>query len=239
MINVTIIPILEDNYAYLLEFKSGETVIVDPGEAGPIIDVLREKNLSLDFILNTHHHSDHIAGNHDLKNAYNAKIAGPAKDSYRIADINIELQEGSTFQFGEEETQILETPGHTTGGICIYFPASKIIFTGDTVFSMSCGRLFEGTPEQMWESFQKIMALPDNTKLYCGHEYTQANGQFCLTIEPDNPDLKARMEEVDALRIEGKPTLPSTIGLEKQTNAFLRAGSAERFAEIRVMKDNF
>ncbi|GJL84423.1 MAG: hydroxyacylglutathione hydrolase [Micavibrio sp.] len=239
MINVTIVPVLEDNYAYLLEADNGETAIVDPGESGPVIVALGDKDLNLDYILNTHHHSDHIAGNRDLKNAYNAKLAGPAKDSHRIADLDIELDESSVFEFGGEQAQIFETPGHTTGGICIYFPISKIIFTGDTIFSLGCGRLFEGTPEQMWASFQKIMALPDDTKLYCGHEYTQGGARFCLTVEPDNPDLKARAEEVNALREEEKPTLPSTIGIEKKTNVFLRAGSADRFAEIRKLRDNF
>ncbi len=239
MIKVTIVPILEDNYAYILEGSNGQTAIVDPGESGPIIIAIGDRRLGLDYIFNTHHHGDHIAGNRDLSNAYGAKIAGPAADAHRIAGMDIELREATPFDFGGEKMKILETPGHTSGAICLYFPESKILFTGDTLFSLGCGRLFEGTPEQMWESFQKIMALPDDTRIYCGHEYTQDNGKFCLTIEPDNADLILRMNEVDKLREENKPTLPTTIGLEKKTNALLRAGSAERFAQLRKLRNEF
>lgn len=239
MITVTIIPTLEDNYTYLLEGANGQTAVVDPGESGPVIVALSEKGLGLDFIFNTHHHSDHIAGNRDLCNAYSARICGPAADTQRIAGMDIGLRESETFDFGGEKMQILETPGHTSGAICLYFPESEILFTGDTLFSLGCGRLFEGTPEQMWESFQKIMALPDGTKIYCGHEYTQDNGTFCLSIEPDNADLLARMDDVKRLREENKPTLPTTLGLEKKTNVLLRAGSAQRFAQLREIKNRF
>lgn len=239
MIKVTIVPILEDNYAYILEGSNGQTAIVDPGESGPIIVALGNKGLGLDYIFNTHHHGDHIAGNRDLCNACGAKIAAPAADAHRIAGIDIELRENEPFDFGSEKMEILETPGHTSGAICLHFPKSKILFTGDTLFSLGCGRLFEGTPEQMWDSFQKIMSLPDDTRIYCGHEYTQDNGKFCLSVEPDNADLLARMNEVERLRAENKPTLPTTIGLEKKTNALLRAGSVQRFAQLREMKNRF
>ncbi len=239
MINVTIIPVLKDNYAYLLEADNGETAIVDPGEAGPAIDVLEQKSIKLDTILCTHHHADHIAGCASLKEKYGAKIIGPEKDAARIPGIDIGLTEDSDFSLGGESVTIFETPGHTTGGICYYFPESTLAFTGDTLFSMGCGRLFEGTPEQMWESLQKIMTLPDDIKVYCGHEYTQDGGNFSLHIEPDNEDTKIRMEDVIRLRKQGKPTIPSTIALEKKTNPFLRAGSAQRFGEIRKIKDDF
>ena len=236
MMNVTLIPILSDNYAYLLEAEDGAVAVLDPGEAGPVIEVLEDKNLKPDMILNTHHHSDHIGGNAEIKNKYGAQIIGPAKDKDRIGP-DQGLREGDDFSFGGEQVQILETPGHTLGGICFYFPESKAVFTGDTLFVMGCGRVFEGTMEQMWDSLSKIMALPDETKIYCGHEYTQANGNFCLTVEPDNTDLQDRMKDIRALRDQGKPTIPSIIALEKKTNSFVRAGSAARFAEIRKEKD--
>jgi len=235
---ITIIPVLNDNYAYLLEAED-ITAILDPGEAGPVIHTLEEKNLRLDYILNTHHHYDHTDGNMEIKQKYGAQIVGPAKDAHRIAGMDIELSEGDEFSLGGENAQIFETPGHTLGGICFYFPESKAAFTGDTLFSMGCGRLFEGTPAQMWDSLQKIMALPDDTNIYCGHEYTRDGAAFCLTIEPDNEDLKQRMKEVNALRANGKPTIPVTLSIEKKTSAFLRAGSGERFAEIRELRNNF
>lgn len=236
-IEIDIIPVLKDNYAYLLKVNNGETAVVDPGEAGPVIAELEQQDLSLDYILNTHHHGDHIAGNAALIEKYGAKLVGPAKEKMRIQNMDILLNEGDIFSFGDEDVQILETPGHTTGGICFYFPDSKSIFTGDTLFLMSTGRLFEGTPEQMWESLQKIMVLPDDTRIYCGHEYTLDNGEFCLSIEPGNKDLQKRVEHVRALREKNQPTMPGTIKEEKQTNAFLRAGSAKGYAQIRKMKD--
>lgn len=238
MIDITIIPILQDNYTYLLRADNGQAAIVDPGEAYPVIDMLERLGIGLDYILNTHHHDDHIAGNAELVEKYGAKLAGPAAEQARIPDMDILLREGDIFTFGNEDIQILETPGHTSGHICFYLPLSRAVFTGDTLFSMSCGRLFEGTAEQMWNSLQKIVALPGETRVYCGHEYTLSNGLFCLTIEPKNHDLQKRVEDVRALRTKNLPSLPSTIALEIKTNVFLRAGSAERFAEIRERKNN-
>ena len=237
MIAVSIIPILEDNYSYILEADNGDVAVVDPGDAAPIIAALDQHGLKPSFIFNTHHHGDHIAGNAEIKARYGAQIAGPAFEEARIRNMDILLSEKSEISFGGEDVQIIETPGHTRGHICFFFTQSKIVFTGDTLFSLSCGRVFEGTADQMWQSLQKLMALPDETRLYCGHEYTQSNGEFGLTLEPDNTDLRARMNEVNALRAAGKPTLPSTIGLEKKTNVFLRAGSAQKFVEIRKLKD--
>jgi hydroxyacylglutathione hydrolase len=239
MMETRIIPVLKDNYAYLLLGENGETAIVDPGEAAPVISALDAHGLSLDYILNTHHHGDHIAGNMELKARYSAKIAGPAKEEARIKDMDILLSEGDTFSFGNENICILETPGHTRGHICFYFPQSRAAFTGDTLFLMSTGRLFEGSAEQMWESLEKIMALPGETNIYCGHEYTLENGIFCQSVEPENEDLKKRMHEVRNLRTRSMPTVPATLALEKKTNVFLRAGSAARYAEIRALKDNF
>lgn len=237
MIRVTFIPALSDNYAYLLQADNGDTGIVDPGEAAPVIRELERLNLKPGFIFNTHHHGDHIAGNEELKHKYGAKLAAPASEEKRISGIDIGLSEGMTLAFGGEDIQTIETPGHTRGGICLYAPESGLLFTGDTLFSMGCGRLFEGSAEQMWNSLQKIRALPEDTKLFCGHEYTLHNGEFCLKVEPENQALKARVDNVRRLRAQNIPTLPTTLALEKETNAFLRAHSVERFAELRAAKD--
>lgn len=203
MIDVTLVPVLNDNYSYVI--KSGNTVaVVDPGEAGPIIEYLDGHNLHPDYILNTHHHGDHIAGNAEIKRKYGARLIGPAAESGRIANMDETYSEDDTFGLGGETVHVIETPGHTAGHICFYFPESHALFSGDTLFSMGCGRLFEGTAEQMWASLSKIMALPDDTMIYCGHEYTAANAKFCLSVEPDNKDLQARAEEVSALRAAGK-----------------------------------
>lgn len=241
MIDVEIIPILGDhmNYAYLLKGSNGETAIVDPGEAGPIIEELDKQGLKLDYVLNTHHHWDHTDGNADLIEKYGSKLVGPDVEYDRIKDIDIKLKEGDIFTFGDEDIQTLETPGHTSDHICFYLPDSKIVFTGDTLFIMSCGWLYEGTPQQMWSSLQKITALPDDTQVYCGHEYTLDNAEFCRTIEPQNQDIRDRYEEIKTLREQGKPTVPSTVALEKKTNTFLRAGSSGAFAHIRELKNNF
>lgn len=237
MIDVTIIPILNDNYSYLIK-SAGKTAIIDPGEAKPVIDYLEEHDLHLDYILNTHHHGDHISGNAALKDKYGAIIAGPKSESHKIAALDQHLTEADQFIFGDESAQIIETPGHTLGHICFYFAESKILFSGDTLFSMGCGRLFEGTPEQMWDSLEKINALPDETMIYCGHEYTASNGAFCLTQEPDNHALKERMAQVKALRANNEPTVPVSLATEKETNVFLRAKNATHFAELRSLKDN-
>lgn len=235
--NIHILPILNDNYAYILT-GNGQTVVIDPGEAAPIIQHLNKNNLSLDIIINTHHHGDHVAGNKELVGKYNCPIAAPEKEADIIGNVNIKLNEGSNFEICGEKAQILETPGHTLGHICLYVSESKAAFTADTLFSLGCGRLFEGTPEQMWQSFQKILTLPDETKIYPGHEYTRSNAEFCLKVEPDNQDLKQRYDDILKLREENAPTIPVTLGMEKKTNAFLRAGSSARFAELRKMKDN-
>lgn len=240
MIKVDIIPINNDyfNYSYLLTAENGETALIDPCEAAPIIDFLDGKGVSeLNFLINTHHHWDHTDGNAEILERYAPKHVGPAKEEHIIGKFDTALHDSDVFVFGGENIQIIETPGHTAGHICFYAPDSKLLFAGDTIFSMGCGRLFEGTAEDMWHSFEKLMALPDDTALYCGHEYTLPNAKFCLEIEPDNQDLQSRHEDVKALRRKKQPTLPSSIGLEKKTNVFLRAGSAKKFAELRALKD--
>ena len=240
MITVQIIPIIEDNYAYLIQSEDGTTAILDAGEASPIIDVLEERGLTPDYILTTHHHWDHVNGNSKIKAKYNAKIAAPEKEAPLIkGGVDITLKDGDIFTLGQDKAQIIETAGHTMGGICFYFKESGIIFTGDSVFSLGCGRLFEGTPTDMYTSFQKIMALPDETLIYCGHEYTKGNAGFCLANDRDNADLKHRIEEIKDLRMRGLPTIPVTLGMEKRTNIFMKAKSAEEFAALRHKKDNF
>ncbi len=237
--NITIIPTLNDNYTYLLEASNGETAIIDAGESTPIIAALKSKELGLNYILITHHHYDHIDGALPLKQHYNAKILAPKKDKHRIPNIDKELSEGDLFEFGDEQVQIIETPGHTTGHICYYAPKSKALFCADTLFSLGCGRLFEGTPEQMQNSLEKLKTLPDETNIYPGHEYTQSNGEFCLTIAPDNAALQTRMEDVQKCRSQNLPTIPVTLGTEKKTNPFLQTKTAEQFARLRSQKDNF
>lgn len=238
MINIITIPVLSDNYSYVI--TAGDAIaVVDPGEAGPVIDYLESQNLGLDYILNTHHHGDHIGGNAALKEKYGAKIVAPEAERQKITAIDTGLREGDEFQLGSETAQIIETPGHTAGHICFYFEGSKALFSGDTLFSMGCGRLFEGSPADMYASLAKIKALPDDVMVYCGHEYTQANAAFCVTQEPDNIDLLQRQMEINDLRQAEKPTIPVSLGTEKKTNVFLHAADETEFAKIRSLKDNF
>jgi hydroxyacylglutathione hydrolase len=238
MLKVHIIPILQDNYTYILE-ASNAVAIVDPGEAAPVIEYLDSHNLKPTLIFNTHHHGDHIAGNAEIIERYRCKLAGPKSEIGRIPNMDILLSEAEEFSFAGESIHILETPGHTRGHIALYFPSGKTLFTGDTLFSLGCGRLFEGDAQTMWNSLQKIMVLPDETQIYCGHEYTLSNGKFCLSIEPENAALQARMREVEILRVQNKPTLPVTLGTEKKTNVFLNAKTAENFGRLRALKDKF
>jgi hydroxyacylglutathione hydrolase len=247
-------PCLEDNYGYLIhDPASGYTATIDTPEVEAIERALDEKGWTLSHILNTHHHFDHAGGNLELKEKTDAVIIGPSADKHRIPGIDIQLGEGDTYRFGENEMTVFETPGHTNGHCVFYFADTGVLFVGDTLFALGCGRLFEGTPEQMWTSIQKLLALPDETVVYCAHEYTQANAMFALTVEPQNQDLVERAAEIDKLRAANKPTVPTTIGLERRTNPFMRPTSAdlrktiglvdgtdvEVFAETRHRKDNF
>lgn len=255
MLTIDCLPVLNDNYIYLLrETISQQTAAVDPALAEPVLEALRRKGWRLDYIFNTHHHGDHVGGNLQLKQATGCKIVGAAADRARIPGIDIAVNEGDQIQLGSCNFEIINTPGHTLGHIVYYCADSQTLFCGDTLFSLGCGRLFEGTAEQMWQSLQKLKALPDDTRIYCAHEYTQANGRFALTLEADNPDLQRRMEEVASLRENNRPTLPSTIALEMATNPFLREHSpslrkavaandadtpAQVFAKARSLKDRF
>jgi hydroxyacylglutathione hydrolase len=254
MIDIHLVPCLKDNYAYILHGQRRDAVaVVDPSEAAPVLTALQSLGLSLTHILNTHHHFDHTGGNLELKTLTGARIIGPRADADRIPGIDIPVSEGDLVAIGDTHAHVLEIPGHTRGHIAFWFGSANAVFTGDTMFAMGCGRLFEGTPAQMWSSLSKLSSLPAETRVYCGHEYTQSNGRFALTLEPDNIDLRTRMEEVDERRRQGLPTIPSTIGLELKTNPFLRpdaaalrrtlqlenAGTVEVFAQIRKRKDTF
>lgn len=254
MLEIISLPVLHDNYIYLIHDNvSGETAAVDPAVAQPVLRFLQDKNWQLTYVLNTHHHSDHVGGNLELKQKTGCKIFASEYDRNRIPGIDQSLQEGDTVNLGNHDARILFTPGHTLGHIEYYFEQDKLLFCGDTLFAMGCGRLFEGTAEQMWQSLQKLKGLPPDTKVYCTHEYTQNNGRFALTVDPKNEALQERMKEVDRLRKQNLSTLPTTIADELATNPFLREGSptirqsvgmplakpSEVFAKVRRMKDSY
>ncbi|KAJ4968267.1 hypothetical protein NE237_014968 [Protea cynaroides] len=227
-LQIELVPCLKDNYAYLLhDVGTGTVGVVDPSEAVPIIDALNRTNRNLTYILNTHHHHDHTGGNTELKARYGAKVIGSGTDMDRIPGIDVALDDGDTWMFAGHEVLVMETPGHTRGHISYYFPGSGTIFTGDTLFSLSCGKLFEGTPEQMLSSLRKIMSLADDTIIYCGHEYTLSNSKFALSIEPKNEALQSYATNVAHLRSKGLPTVPTTVKTEKLCNPFLRTSSLE------------
>jgi len=234
------IPVLTDNYIYLFhDSQTGSTAVIDPAVADPVLDVLAVQDWTLTHILCTHHHSDHVGGVSELKAATGATVVGASHDRARIPELDMAVEDGDTVMVGLLRGQVLDTPGHTLGHICYWFHGESVLFCGDTMFSMGCGRLFEGTAQQMWESLSRLSALPAETLVYCAHEYTQSNGRFALTVEPDNADLIERMEQVGHLRSLGRSTVPTTLALERATNPFLRAGNAQRFAEIRRQKDVF
>lgn len=239
-LEIHMFPCFWDNYGFLIHSpETGETACVDTPEPAKIILALEQKGWKLTEIWNTHHHPDHAGGNLELKNLYKAKIRGSGPDLARIPGLDIELADGNTFTFAGHEVQVMETPGHTIGHIIFYIPSMKAAFVGDTVFALGCGRLFEGSAEQMHTSIAKIAALPPETEIYCAHEYTLSNGKFALTVEPDNQDLIDYMEEAKAKRDKDIPTVPTTVLAEQKANPFFRAGSAARLGEIRKAKDNF
>src|SRR5262245_20375953 len=245
---------LSDNFGVLLhDPATGATASIDAPEAAPVEAALKATGWKLSDILVTHHHGDHTGGIAELKKKHKCRVVAPRNEAARIPDVDETIGEGGKVKVGSLEGRVLDTPGHTAGHIAYVFDADKLLFAGDTLFSIGCGRVIEGTPEQMWNSLVKLRALPDDTKFFCGHEYTQANIRFALTIEPDNRALAARAKDVDALRAAGKPTIPATIGAEKLANCFLRADvpavaaavglagkkPAEVFAEIRARKNKF
>lgn len=239
MLTIDLIPCLSDNYAYLLQDGHGAVGVVDPSEPGPVEAVLQRLGLKLTHIFNTHHHFDHTGGNLDLKAAYGATVIGPRADAHRIPGLDAGVGEGDTAPFGRLHARVIDIPAHTSGHIAFHFPDDGAVFTGDTLFAMGCGRLFEGSAEDMFKAMRKLEALPADTRVYCGHEYTESNGRFALTVEPEDPDLNARMDEVRRLRAAAQPTIPSTIALERATNPFMRAKTVEDLSARRTAKDNF
>ncbi len=253
-LKIHMFPCLSDNYCYLLhDADAGLTAVIDTPDVPAIERALDDTGWTLTHIINTHHHGDHAGGTLELKGTTGCTIVGPGADADRIPGIDIKVNDGDSYAFGTHQAKVYDTPGHTRGHIVYHFEDDGVAFVGDTLFAMGCGRLFEGTPQQMWNSLQKLMAWPDETKVYCAHEYTQTNARFALTVEPQNQDLVKRAKEVDRLRADGKPTIPTTIGLEKRTNPFLRpmskdlkstvglagASDVDVFAETRRRKDNF
>ena len=253
-LTIHMFPCLADNYGYLLhDAESGATAAVDTPDARAIAGELEAKGWRLTHILNTHHHADHAGGNLELKRRTGCTIVGPRADAARIPGIDVSVGEGDVVELGAHRATVYDTPGHTRGHIVYHFAAARAAFVGDTLFALGCGRLFEGTPAQMWGSLQKILRWPDDTRLYCAHEYTQSNARFALTVEPQNRLLQDRAANVAALRAAGTATVPSTLGEERATNPFLRpqsddlratiglagAENVDVFAKTRALKDAF
>ena len=240
MIEVVRIPALSDNYIWLAhEPGSGETVVIDPAEAAPVLAEAERRGWQITQIWNTHWHPDHVGGNAEIKAATGCTITGPAAEQERIATLEIAVRGGDTVTLGSLSADVIDVPAHTSGHIAYHLPTESCIFVGDTLFAMGCGRLFEGTAEQMFDNMTRLAALPGDTTVYCAHEYTQANGRYALLAEPENTALAQRMIEVDAMRARGEATVPTTIALERATNPFMRAESAAQLAERRAAKDSF
>lgn len=254
MLEICQIPVLSDNYIYLIhDSDENVTAVVDPAVADPVLDKLEQQKWHLDYILNTHHHSDHIGANLRLKELTGCSIIGAEKDKHRIPGIDKMVAEESRVFIGRHDATIIDLPGHTAAHIAFWFKDDALLFCGDTLFSLGCGRLFEGTPEQMWCSLLKIRQLPAQTKVYCAHEYTETNARFALSLEPDNQQLKELIQTIRERRSQGRPTIPSSLEIENQFNPFLRADNVDFqrligmencnpihvFAAIRQQKDNF
>tara|TARA_Y100000817_G_scaffold235585_1_gene187825 strand:+ start:353 stop:1084 length:732 start_codon:yes stop_codon:yes gene_type:complete len=237
---VEIIPCLQDNYSYLIIDESNKTAsVVDPSEAKPIINFIEKENINLKYILNTHHHYDHIGGNKDLKKKYNSIVIGYKDDASRIPGIDILLNNNQIWKADNFEAKIMHIPGHTTGHISFHFFKEKLIFTGDTLFSLGCGKIFEGTYQDMFDSLNQIKKLPQDTKIYCGHEYTLQNSKFCIKHDPENLNLKNKIVEIKKKLENNIPTIPSTLKDENECNIFLRAKDVKSFSKLRDLKDNF
>ena len=254
MIEIIQIPLLSDNYSYIIRDKNTNiTGCIDPSVAKDVANVLQNRGIDLNFILNTHHHQDHVGGNLELKEIYNCKIIGCSDDQNRIPGIDIKLKDSEEFNIGESVFKVIDTPGHTIGHICFYFEDQNFLFCGDTIFSLGCGRLFEGSYEQMTESILKIRSLPDCTKIFCGHEYTESNAKFAEFLDSGDDLLKKKILNIKKDRLESKPTIPAVLEEEKKLNPFMKfdnqeyldsikienISNAENFKKIRIMKDNF
>ena len=237
---IEIIPCLQDNYSYLIiDENNNSACVIDPSEADPIINFVENNNIKLQYILNTHHHFDHIGGNKELKKKFGSTVLGFKEDSHRIPEIDILLEDNQIWKAQNFIAKIIHIPGHTLGHICFYFFNEKLIFTGDTLFSLGCGRIFEGTYKQMFDSLNKIKSLPKETKVYCGHEYTLNNSRFCIKHDSENLELKKKINNISKKIKNGLPTIPSTIKEELDCNIFLRTEDLESFSKLRDLKDNF
>ncbi|MGR3364293.1 MAG: hydroxyacylglutathione hydrolase [Maritimibacter harenae] len=253
-LDLVTIPCRADNYAFLVhDTESGDTALFDAPETAPIKAELDRRGWTLTDLFITHHHGDHVEGVDDLRAAYGCRVIGAKHDAERLPKLDVAVEPGDTATFSGHDVDVMAADGHTIGHVAYYMADAKAAFTGDSLMALGCGRLFEGTPEQMWDTLSRLMALPDETVICSGHEYTTANAKFALTVEPQNADLIRRAEDTDAMRARGEFTVPSLLALEKATNPFLRAGQpetkkavdmendgdAEVFAAIRRAKDNF
>ena len=251
---IKIVKCLTDNYSYIIfDERTLSAAVIDPSEADPIINQIEQNNLVLKYIFNTHHHYDHVGGNQKLKEKYSCKVVGFEKDKHRIPDIDIDLKDNEKWKNELFECEIKHIPGHTSGHICIYIKKLNALFTGDTLFSLGCGRIFEGTYEEMYQSLNKLKNFPNDTKIYCGHEYTKKNSDFCLSIDKNNSNLVGKIEEINKNIKNGMPTIPSILSDELSCNIFLRSNNLdiqkqlginsgdpiETFAKLRDLKDNF
>lgn len=234
------VPVLNDNYVWLMHDEaSQETVVIDPAVAEPVLAAADARGWRITQIWNTHWHPDHVGGNAAIKAATGCRITGPAAEAAKIDTLDVTVGEGDTAAIGGMHADVLEVPAHTAGHIAYHLPEAGAIFVGDTLFAMGCGRLFEGTAAQMFTNMQRLAQIDGETKVYCAHEYTLSNAKFALHVDPDNRELVARAAEVEALRARGEPTVPTTIALERATNPFMRADSAEELARLRSAKDSF
>ncbi len=239
-ISATPVPILSDNYAWLLrDSGSGATAIVDPADAEPVIEAIEKAGGRLDLILLTHHHADHVAGTDEVRARFGCPVVGAAADRHRLPKLDEAVREGDEVRLGNATGRVIETPGHTRGQINFFFPDGDVLLSGDTLFSLGCGRLLEGTAEEMFDSLRKLAALPGDTLVCCGHEYTESNARFALAVDPDNKALHAFVAKVEQLRAAGQPSVPSVLADELKANPFLLAPDVASFAAVRAKKDKF
>jgi hydroxyacylglutathione hydrolase len=239
MLEIVPVPVLRDNYVWLMhDPASGETVAVDPSVADPVLEAAAVRGWRIGQVWNTHWHPDHTGGNDAIRAGTGCRVTGPA-EAEKVSRMDRIVAGGDRARIGDFEAELIDIPAHTAGHVCFHLPAAAVAFTGDTLFAMGCGRLFEGSAADMYAAMRRLAALPGETRVYCGHEYTLANGRFALSVEPDNAALVERLAEVEAARARGEPTLPTTIALERATNPFMRARSVEELAERRAAKDDF